>query len=551
MLEIEKVAGNSKNILVNGEMRPACFIADTFKGKVRILSTLKFITGIAFNGIPASQIIVDGTGYGDVKDCIAALNSFIGSFKSGGGSGVSPEVLAGYVKDVPNPEIVSSEIIDTNIFETGSYGNMGIASNGRTYFFGEYANGIKVLNDTTGIIEDTNITEDYWSGFGIASNGKTYFGGRGIYVLNDATGEIVDVNAPYGSNFHSMIIASNGKTYFIGSNSIYVLNDATGEIVDLNTEETNRFHSGAAGIASDGRTYFLSNEEYGIKVLNDTTGIIEDTNITEGYYSAVFAFNGRTYFTGHNNIKALNNSTGEIERLNITDSNYFIGTGSDGKTYFLNLNYYGIKVLNEATGEIEDTNVQEWETSESAKFGTASDGKTYFLGLGIKVLQLTYSDEKYVRKHGEWQPVDLSEQDASETVISGISVAAKRRGNKVYYLAQDIFKFKIDDSLNLNAVPYNRGQMRFEDSTSSIYFSSVELMFMPIDTDNPDPNNKKEVQQINYYYGGAGTTYLNLVDMDKRPYEICVQTPLGNVFTIKMSYAIQSDFFIVELTKIN
>jgi hypothetical protein len=143
------------------------------------------------------------------------------------------------------------------------------------------------------------------------------------------------------------------------------------------------------------------------------------------------------------------------------------------------------------------------------------------------------------------------EQDASETIISGISVTAKRRGNKVYYLAQNIFKFKIDDSLNLNAVPYNRGQMRFEDSTGSIYFSSAELIMQPVDPDNPGPNNEKEVPQTSYYYGGAGTTYLNRVDMDKRPYEICVQTPLGNVFTIKMSYATQSDFFIVELTKIN
>ncbi|MDR1348307.1 MAG: hypothetical protein LBJ63_07800, partial [Prevotellaceae bacterium] len=60
------------------------------------------------------------------------------------GGGISPEVLKGYVKEVPNPEIVGSEIVETNII-TGNYNAIGNSFNGDTYFGGPYNSGIKIV----------------------------------------------------------------------------------------------------------------------------------------------------------------------------------------------------------------------------------------------------------------------------------------------------------------------------------------------------------------------------------------------------------------------
>ncbi|MDR1347836.1 MAG: hypothetical protein LBJ63_05315 [Prevotellaceae bacterium] len=131
------------------------------------------------------------------------------------GGGVSPEVLKGYVKEVPNPEIVGSEIVETNV-KAGQYTAMGVASNGKTYFCG-YGFGIKVLNKDTGIIEDTNVTTGGYFVMGIASNGKTYFCANGVIkVLDDETGAIENTNITVGS-YGAMGIASDGRTYFISA----------------------------------------------------------------------------------------------------------------------------------------------------------------------------------------------------------------------------------------------------------------------------------------------------------------------------------------------
>jgi streptogramin lyase len=315
------------------------------------------------------------------------MGTIIGQGRGRGkGGGVSPEDLDGYVKEVPDPEIVSSEVVDTNVMEEESYYTIGIASNGKTYFCsnGGIGSGIKVLNDATGEIEDTNVTSGY-STMGIASNGKTYFWDGnfgGIKVLNEETGEIEDTNVTSYTNY-TMVIASDGKTYFCGSYGIKVLNDATGEIEDTNI--TSGIYE-AIGIASNGKTYFCGE---GIKVLNDATGVIEGTNITSGYYKFFgMASNGKTYFgKSHDGIKVLNDTTGEIEDTNITSYDYdFIGIASDGKTYFCNTNNGGIKVLNNTTGEIENTNIT---SGNYYAIDIASNGKTYFCstsGYGIKVL---------------------------------------------------------------------------------------------------------------------------------------------------------------------
>ena len=129
------------------------------------------------------------------------------------------------------------------------------------------------------------------------------------------------------------------------------------------------------GVASDGRTYFLGVTDVsgiiGIKVLNDATGEIEDTNVTDEAYSSM-------------------------------------GIASDGKTYFLSGNYnLGIRVLNDATGQIEHTNIME---GYYLVMGIASDGRTYFGGQygsnGIKRLAVEGAGVCYVRKYGEWVSIN-------------------------------------------------------------------------------------------------------------------------------------------------
>jgi hypothetical protein len=123
---------------------------------------------------------------------------------------------SGYVREVPEPVLVSDNIEATNV-TGGDWRAIGIGSDGKTYFCC-FSGGIKVLNDATGAIENTNITSDSCRAIGIASNGKTYFGFEttGIKVLNDATGAIENTNITSGYYF-AIGIASNGKTYFCGS----------------------------------------------------------------------------------------------------------------------------------------------------------------------------------------------------------------------------------------------------------------------------------------------------------------------------------------------
>jgi hypothetical protein len=367
--------------------------------------------------------------------------------------GVGP---SGYVKEVER-EIVSSSIEQTNVksfrYETiliasngrtyfvGNYdtikvlndatgdieeassvsrfSTMGIASNGRTYFLGNDNNGIWVLNDATGKIEQTNITTGTFISMGIASNGRTYFGSsynNGAMVLNNATGNIEQTNITTGA-FLSIGVASNGRTYFgsggNNNNGIWVLNDATGDIEQTNIT-TEGFRS--MGIASNGRTYFGGNKNVGgIKVLNDATGNIEETNITQlvGFSTIGIASNGRTYFLSDNansyGIFVLNDATGKIERTNITTGGFLsMGIASDGRTYFGGNRSFssGIKVLNDATGDIEATNI----TREGFNsICIASDGRTYFgcdYESGILVLNIVYSDDSFVRKYGEWVDVE-------------------------------------------------------------------------------------------------------------------------------------------------
>jgi hypothetical protein len=95
------------------------------------------------------------------------------------------EDLKGYVKEVPNPAVVKSEVVDTNV-TSGTISFLGIASDGRTYFGGSSNNGIYVLDDATGNIVPTNVTSGNYSAIGIGSDGRTYFwgnSGNGIKTL--------------------------------------------------------------------------------------------------------------------------------------------------------------------------------------------------------------------------------------------------------------------------------------------------------------------------------------------------------------------------------
>ncbi|MDR0575651.1 MAG: hypothetical protein LBG96_16790, partial [Tannerella sp.] len=373
---------------------------------------------------------------------------------SKGGAGGDVD-FSEYVKDV-DPRLLS-EISLTNLVDQRYFKSMGIASNGRTYFMGEYTYGLWLLNDETGEINamslgsaeytfrtmgiasngrtylvssagirvldneigdtsPTNVTDWGFKSMGIASNGRTYFlgdgydGNNGIMVLDDATGDIVPANVTSGG-FKSMGIASNGRTYFLGdgydgNNGILVLDDATGDIELTNMPDV-RFDS--MGIASDGRTYFCGSA--GVYVLDDATGDIVPTNVTGwGLLSMGIASDGRMYFFGGGGagIWVLDDVTGDIVRASMEDhyfSSLFIAP--NGRTYFLGT--IGLLVLNDESGEITRTGFT--DSCFDWAMGIASDGKAYLYGdYGIYLANFDYVDKAFVRKPGGWYVANYTEQ---------------------------------------------------------------------------------------------------------------------------------------------
>jgi streptogramin lyase len=423
---------------------PAVYSIRVKDNRISILSLTPDKFGDLDSDIDVSELWINGEQCQTAENAIAA-NSFTGSFKSGGENGsVSPEVLEGYVKEVPKPDSTSAIVkIGNEVFYS-----LGVASDGKTYFCGYNNNGIKVLDDETGVIGSTNITTGNFYALGIASDGKTYFisSAKGIKVLNDSTGVIENTNVTTGT-YNALGIASNSKTYFCSDDCIKVLDDETGVIGSTNITTGTFF---TLGIASDGKTYFLSSAK-GIKVLNDSTGEIESTNVTTGtFFTLGIASDGKTYFLGIQvGIKVLNDTTGVIGSTNVTTGNYnALGIASDGKTYFCG--YNSILVLNDSTGEIENTNVT------SLNFGflcIASNGKTYFVGEGgTHILEITVADEAWLRRYGEWLPAE-DVLDASDTVIEGTADMATRMQNKRSYMTSSNITVKIDETVNLIVAP--------------------------------------------------------------------------------------------------
>jgi hypothetical protein len=348
--------------------------------------------------------------------------------------------LKGYVKEVPDPAVVKSEIVDTDIVTSG-FRVIGTGSDGRTYFCGEY---IYVLDPDTGKIVEMAYLQSYVVAMGIGSDGRTYFcNSYGIYVLNEAGNNVSFIVA---GDFRVIGTGSDGRTYFCGAAGIFVLDRDTGSIVKINTATA---IIGSMGIGSDGRTYFGgTGSTRRLYVLDEATGVPVSAYAGAGIMCAIgIGSDGRTYFVGTTNITDItayintpDETTGALVRIGPSASYRAMGTGSDGKTYFLHsagirvLNdmggvtgmnvtgdframgigsdgrtYFvgaaGVYVLDPGTGDIVPTNVT---AGDFYSVGIGSDGRTYFGNsgaggnLGIKTLEITYTNEKYLRRHGEW-----------------------------------------------------------------------------------------------------------------------------------------------------
>jgi hypothetical protein len=311
-----------------------------------------------------------------------------------------------------------------------------------------------------------------------------------------------------------MGIASDDKTYFSGgssNNGIKVLNDAG---VIENTNITTGYYN-AMGIASDKKTYFCGYGNNSIKVLDDDTGIIENTNITTGYYNAMgIASDKKTYFCGQayygsefvdGSIKVLNDETGVIEDTNVT-GRYFISMGiaSDGRTYFFG---YGIKVLNDETGIIEDTNVT---AGNHEAMGVASNGRTYFFksdseasAIGIKVLQPVYADEKYVRRYGEWLPA-LGADAFNNDFTTDVDFVISEDGDTV--VAEQFYKNPATgETKQINKV------IPLADATHAGLMSKEQAQGA---TDSANAINNLDNKDVAIYDGGE-YKYVTLKDLDK------------------------------------
>ncbi|MDR2651289.1 MAG: hypothetical protein LBC68_03095, partial [Prevotellaceae bacterium] len=92
MYKIKAIENDNKNILVNGVVRPAVFIATAIGDLVRITSMKRLVPGISSQGVHYSKIEINDEACESANDAVQKLNAFIGSFKSGGG-GVSPIII--------------------------------------------------------------------------------------------------------------------------------------------------------------------------------------------------------------------------------------------------------------------------------------------------------------------------------------------------------------------------------------------------------------------------------------------------------------------------
>ncbi|MDR1551866.1 MAG: hypothetical protein LBS69_00160 [Prevotellaceae bacterium] len=93
-MKINQIENDSKNILVNGNVMPAVFVATATGETVRIVSTQRLVPGLSSQGLHYSMIEVNDTVCESANDAVVALNAFIGNFKSGSGGssgGASPE----------------------------------------------------------------------------------------------------------------------------------------------------------------------------------------------------------------------------------------------------------------------------------------------------------------------------------------------------------------------------------------------------------------------------------------------------------------------------
>lgn len=348
-------------------------------------------------------------------DLLIRLELIIEAIQSGGTGGDRD------VFDVPPTKF--GDIEPTNQV-AGAFWYCATLSDGRTYFLESKAgspDGINVLDEQTGQIVQTNVTQNVFSRALIGSDGKSYFCcdvGGGVWYLDEATGNILRKTGPSGA-FIGAGIGADGITYFTNKGSqIYALDNESGNI-SLLIENAEIDYIDFVGAGSDGKTYFCGQD--GIGCIDSTGNYSRVLYLpNDGFWSMFVASNNKTYFlSGHPTTTSINAgiyvlTDDGIVQTNVTSGRFSYGVvANDGKSYFAS--YDGkIYVLNEETDNIElfyTGTVEIWHAFKD------SNNRTIF-ATTQGCLYLNVEEEETTIVHSD--KTDVSVMYVVETIIGEI-----------------------------------------------------------------------------------------------------------------------------------
>jgi hypothetical protein len=179
-----------------------------------------------------------------------------------------------------------------------SVASMGLNESSGTVYVGMFGNGIKILDENSYLLENTNISTGSFYRFFNGDDGRFYaLGNPGIYRLDEGSGDFIAVDNS-GTGYFLNAIHFNNGIYFAGSTASKYLSFADNQLYDVPSINTQvkKFVIGA-----DGALYALGSGILRAEAGNydNFTGIGYPAIIGGLYYDGVAHFDGTTWIAGN------------------------------------------------------------------------------------------------------------------------------------------------------------------------------------------------------------------------------------------------------------
>lgn len=288
------------------------------------------------------------------------------------GSTEIAEVWLGNIKIYPDEIIIKYY---EELLSSGYYHDLIKVPYQNIILFGSRT-GVKYLNTNNMTFYNTNVTSGAWSRFVEAVDGNIYSIGyqsgsqSGLMKWSGVTG--TSITLPATASFHNYINAVDGNTYLLSSAS--GIQKITSDSNILLTNITAGQYNFGFNSTLYSKTFFIGNTT-GIKVLNEETGDIDNTNITSGKGCNNFIeFENKLFVFTDSGVRVWNDSTLQFDTVTATSAVYISPViTADNELYCGST--YGIKKYNKATNLFINTNL----TTGTFRYSfTAINGVTYF-----------------------------------------------------------------------------------------------------------------------------------------------------------------------------